>query len=158
MAVPALAITSYELPRAAHVELVVYAQVTHKHLQPIGLGVGVILEEVEPIVLRNVVFHEIPHSLKHAWHRTLVTVGDHKHSVRDLAVARASEEDEASVQVVVQGTVCGNCECVHAVFGGQNCYKETFTDSQLRAGVLGPEGAKRKATVIQGGFWHNPSL
>lgn len=97
--------TSNELPWVAHVQLEVHAQVAHQRLQSVRLDVSVILKYVEPVVLYYMVLQKILHCLYHVGHRMLMTVGHHKHPVRDFAVVRAGEKDKTAIQVVIQGPV-----------------------------------------------------
>lgn len=55
MTVPSLGFTSNELPWVAHVQLEIHAQVAHQHLQSVRLDVSVILQYVEPVILRYMV-------------------------------------------------------------------------------------------------------
>lgn len=57
---PPVAVLPFHLPsdelfRTTHVQLSIHAQVLHQLSDPVGFGVGVVLDEVEPVVLVDVV-------------------------------------------------------------------------------------------------------
>lgn len=161
MTVPSLGFTSNELPWVAHVQLEVHVQVAHQRLQSVRLDVSVILKYVEPVILCYMVLQEVLHRLEHVGHRMLMTVGHHKHPVRDFTVVRAGEKDKAAIQMVIQRPVNCHSQCVQAVFGCHDCYEETFMDTQLCAGILGSKRRFKKKKrelheiYIIYTYWHN---
>lgn len=127
-----------ELLGTAQVELSVQAQVLHQGPEPVGLRVGVVLHKVEPVVLVDVVIKNILDVLEHVPDEPLVAVGDHQHAVRNLAVARAGEEDHV-VQVMADGAIDGHAQRVDGVFGGEDPHEEALSYPQLRTDVLSPK-------------------
>lgn len=117
---------------------------THQRLQSVSLDVSIVMKYVEPVIVHYMMLQEVLHRLEHIGHRMLVTVGYHKHPVRDFAVVRTSKKDKATIQVVIQGPVNCHSQRVQVVFGGHDCYKETLMNTQLRTGVLGSKVSKKK--------------
>lgn len=139
IAVPPLHLTTYKLLWAAHVEHPVHTQVLHQSLDTICLCIRVILSEVEPVVLCDVVFENVLDGLEHVPDEPLVTVGDHRHAVGRLAASGPSEEHNI-VHMMADGAVDGHTQSVDGVFGGQYSHKKTLSDSQLCTDVFCPVG------------------
>lgn len=85
----------------------------------------------------------MPDGLIHVPDQSLVAVGNHKHAVRDFAVAHAGEEDDG-VQVMADGAVDGYGHGVDGVFGRQDPDKQTLARPQLCAYVSCPENKNIK--------------
>lgn len=135
VAVLALHLPADELLGTTHVERSIHAEVIHQGPDPVRFRVGVVLDQVKPVVFVDVVVENILDALKHVPDRPLVAMGDHEHGVRDFAIPRASEEDDV-VQVVAYGAVDGHAQGVDAVFGCHDAHKQTFPHPQLCANVF----------------------
>lgn len=134
-----------KLLRAAHVQVAVHAQVWDQGLDAVHLGVRVVLRQIEPIVLVDVVLQDVPDGLVHIPDGTLVAVGDHLHAMGHLALVRASEEHH-HVQVVANGAVDCHPQGVYGVLGRKDTHKEVLSDAKLRAGI---SGSKKKKLITQ---------
>lgn len=145
VAVPALHLPADELLRAAHVQLQVRAQVRNQGLDAVRLGVRVVLREVEPIVLVDVVLQDVPDGPEHVPDGTLVAMGDHLHAAGHLAAVHAGEEHHR-VQVVTNGVVDGHPQGVYGVLGRKDTHKEVLSDAKLRAGISGSKKGGGKIT------------
>lgn len=141
VAVLPLHLPSYELLGAAHVELSIHAKVTHQGFDPVGFRVGVVLDQVKPVVFIYVMVQNIFDVLKHVPDQPLVPVGDDEHAVGDFAVSHAGEEDNV-VQVMAYGAVDSYAQGVDGVFGRHDANEQTLPHSQLCANVFSPEKKK----------------
>lgn len=139
IAVTPLHLTTYKLLWAAHVEHSVHTQVLHQSLDTICLRVCVVLSEVEPVIICDVVFENVLDGLEHVPDEPLVTVGDYRHAVGRLAASGPGEEDDI-VQMMADGAVDGHTQSVNSIFGGQYSHKKTLSDPKLCTDVFCPVG------------------
>ncbi len=79
----------------------------HQSLDTIRLRVRVVLGEVEPVVLGDVVFENVLDGLEHVPDEAFIAVGDHDHPGGDLAASCTSEEHNI-VQMMADGAVDGH--------------------------------------------------
>lgn len=107
VAVLPLHLATDELLGAAHVQRSIHAEVIHQGFDSVRLCVGVILDQVKPVVFVDVVVQNVFDALKHVPDRPLIPVGDHEHGMRDFAISRAGEKDDV-VQVVAYGAIDGH--------------------------------------------------
>lgn len=137
VAVPRLLLPADELLGPAQVQVLARAQVPHQVRQAVGLHVGVVLGQEEPVVVGAVVLVEVAHRLVHQPHGAVVAVRHHRHAVGRLGAAQAREE-EGAVEVVGDRAVHRHRQRVEGGAGGQHAHQETLSDSQLRVNVPGP--------------------
>lgn len=104
MAIACALISTNELFSAAHVQVLASTQVAHQLHDALRLRVRVVLSQVEPVIVVAVVLVQVTDCLVHEPHGSVVAVRHHRHAMRSLGAAEASEE-EGAVKVVCHRAV-----------------------------------------------------